>query len=268
MWDDDGKSVQNDESGGDPVARDKKPPKLITSSSGSRSGSKWVIQAVVALVIVALIAIIGYNIAAKKKDKDNQTAAIAAAAAGPSVYHNGYLRLGNPNAKVVVSITEDFQCPICSEFEKATNPTIVKLIGEGKVGFDYRPIALLDQKYQGMTTYSARSGAAAACVAESDIDKWMAFHSALFAQQPAEGSPGPTDDQLAATAKQVGITDPGVAQCITSEKYTQFVTGTTNTALKEIQGTPTIKVNGAQITDAVTGIVSPADLLAAINKAQ
>jgi protein-disulfide isomerase len=246
------------------VARDRKAPQLITGKGGR--GNAWIAQALVASALVALVAVIGFSIAHKqqqKRDRDAARAAVAAQAAHPAAYQDGFLRLGNPNAKVVVRITEDFQCPICGQFEAAAGPTVTKLISDDKAAVEYRPIALIDRNWNGQTTYSARSAAAAACVADTDLPKWQAFHAALFAAQPAEGSAGPSDDQLLQTAGHAGAAGPGLAQCVSSQKYLPFVNTTTDTALKQIKGTPTILVNGTQLTD-----FNPDSLLAAVAKAQ
>jgi protein-disulfide isomerase len=222
------------------------------------------IQVGVGLVIVGLIAAIGVSIGIKKHNQDKAAAAQAANAAGPAIYHDGYLHLGNPNAKVKLSITEDFACSACKAFEAGSGAYVGQLIAAGKVDAAYRPIALIDTNFQGVTDYSARSAGAAACVAEGDVSKWYAFHTLLFDNQPAEGAPGGLpDSQLAQYAKQAGVDSPGVAQCITSDKYKQYVENINNQALKEIRATPTIKINGVQYAWS-----DPAGFQAAITKAE
>jgi protein-disulfide isomerase len=244
------------------VVRDQGDPQLTNGKSGLRPGGIRAVQALVA-VVLALAAAAGVDIAMKKLLHHHQAATAAAAVAGPAAYHNGYLRLGNPNGKVVIQITEDFACPACGSFEAASGPTIAKLIGDGAVAVEYRPIALIDRNYSGQTTYSARSAGAAACVADADVTKWLAFHTALFHAQPSEGTAGPTDQQLAQSAQQAGVTAPSAAGCITSGQYLQFANATTDTALTQIQGTPTILVNGTQLSD-----FTPDGILAAVAKAQ
>jgi protein-disulfide isomerase len=189
----------------------------------------------------------------------------SADAAGPAVYRNGYLPLGNPNASVVVAVTEDFACPACKEFESLSGSTLAKIVGDGRVAVRYRPIALIDRNWAAVThtDYSARSANAAACVAQADPAKFLAFHNALFAAQPAEGTPGPSDAQLVNTAAQTGSTSPDTAVCILTERYKPYVEATTNTALNQIQGTPTVTVNGTPVDDPV-----PTNILAAIAKAE
>jgi protein-disulfide isomerase len=188
-----------------------------------------------------------------------------ASAAEPSAYHNGFLRLGNPNARVVVSITEDFACPACRAFETTSGPTLATLINDGKVAVEYRTIALIDRNWAAVThtDYSARSATAAACVGQADPAKFLAFHHALFAAQPPEGSAGPTNAALADTATATGSTAPDVSACILTQRYRPYVDSTTDVALGQILGTPTIRVNGAQVDDP-----TPANILAAIERAE
>lgn len=236
--------------------------KLTKNRSGR--GRTVAIQVGVGLVIVALIAAIGVSIAIKKHNQNVANQKQAAAAAGPAIYQDGYLHLGNPNAKVKLSITEDFGCTACRAFEAGSGAYLGQLIAAGKVDAAYRPIALIDTNFQGATDYSARAAGAAACVAEGDVSKWYAFHTLLFDNQPEEGTPGGLSDaQLAQYAAQAGVTSPDVASCITSEKYKQFAEKTNTEALKEITATPTIKLNGAPY-----GWKDPADFQAAITKAE
>lgn len=145
---------------------------------------------------------------------------------------------GSTDPKVVLSLYEDFQCPHCRDFEAAMGPTITKLIDGGLVAVDYRMVAILDQISDG---YSSRAAAAAYCVADESNEAFVRFHAGLYAQQPAEGAPGPDNAALIETARQAGASG-GVADCINSGKYTKMVQGLA--AESEINSTPTVKING------------------------
>ena len=104
---------------------------------------------------------------------------------------------------VKIDVYEDFMCPVCAEFERTTGPVINQLVGAGKVTVVYHPIAILDR--HSSTQYSTRSAAVAAAAA--DGHKFLEFHNALFARQPAENTPGLSDDQLLTIGRSVGLTD-------------------------------------------------------------
>ena len=53
----------------------------------------------------------------------------------------------------------------------------------------------------------------------------------------------------------VGLTDNTFTQCVTSQKYANWVAHNTDTAAgKNIQGTPTVLVNGKQIQNTVNAL--------------
>lgn len=174
--------------------------------------------------------------------------------------------------KAVLSIYEDFQCPHCREFEKNFGPTISKLVDSGAVAVDYFMVALpgLDKSNRG---YSTRAANAAYCVGDENPDDpkkepFTRFHSALFAQQPEEGSgSGPDNAALIETARQAGVTG-GVADCVNRGKYDDMVGGLVKTS--NITATPTIRLNGQDISPAkpeeliskVVAIVGPLPALA------
>ena len=71
----------------------------------------------------------------------------------------------------------------------------------------------------------------------------MDYFNLLFENQPAENSPGLSDDELAAIAEQAGA--GSAAECIADGTYKRFVTSQTND--HEIQGAPTVEIDGERI---------------------
>ncbi len=167
--------------------------------------------------------------------------------------------------KAVLSIYEDFQCPHCKEFEETFGPTISKLVKSGAIAVDYNMVSILD-KFSG--GYSSRAANAAYCVADESTDDtkrdaFLRFHSALFSQQPEEGSgKGPDNAALIETARQAGVTG-GVAECVNRGKYVDMSKGLG--AASNITSTPTLRLNGQDISPAnpdeltakVVGVVGP-----------
>lgn len=155
---------------------------------------------------------------------------------------------GSSDPKAVVSMYEDFLCPVCADFEQTFGPTISKLIDSGAIAADYNMVAILDRPTN--QSYSSRAGAAAYCVADEDTtpDKqaFRRFHAALYAQQPSEtGTTFPTDAQLIETARQSGVIGK-VPECVTSGKYLDTVKGLA--AASNVNATPTIRINGEDYT--------------------
>lgn len=184
----------------------------------------------------------------------------AAPTAVPSAFTaDGALTFGNPDAPVTVSVTEDFQCPACRQFETTTGPVLTELTNNGQINVENHPIAFLDRVSS--TKYSTRAANAAACVAQIDQDRWPAWKTAMFDNQPEEGGSGLTDDQIIALATDVGITSPDLQSCITEQRYVEWVAAATD--MNTIPGAPYVTVNGAPVTD-----ISPDGLRAAITAAQ
>jgi protein-disulfide isomerase len=108
----------------------------------------------------------------------------------------------------------------------------------------YHPIAILDR--YSTTEYSTRSAAASAAAAEGG--KFLAFHDALYAQQPPEGGPGLDDAKLIEIGRSVGLTDPAFADAVTKGTYRGWATTVTDTAsARGVTGTPTVLVGGKKL---------------------
>ena len=205
-------------------------------------GSRTLIQLGVAAVLIALIAVIGFSIASKNSD-DTATGATPSA-----VTADGAIRIGDPDADVVVPVVEDFQCPACKQFEALSGDTLSELTADNTIAVDYTPISILDRASS--TNYSTRAANAGICVAEADMAAWPSWHEAMFAQQPAEGGAGLSDDELIAIAETAGVDSSELASCITDGSYNDFVATTTQTVLESgVTGTPTVSVNGTVVAN-------------------
>jgi protein-disulfide isomerase len=147
---------------------------------------------------------------------------------------------GKP-VKVVLYI--DFICPVCKNFEATYNETLTKLRDEGKITVEYRALGFLDSR--STTNYSSRAANAAACVVNESPEKYAAFVDTLFANQPAEGGAGLSDDELKKLATDVGAKDIG--SCVENKTYRPWVKYTTQEAAAiGVTGTPTVLVDGKQ----------------------
>jgi len=163
---------------------------------------------------------------------------------------------GTDEPKAVLSIYEDFQCPHCRDFEKTFGAALNKIVASGAAAIDYNLVSILNATNKG---YSMRAANAAYCVGDENKDAFVRFHSALFANQPAEGSgTGPDNASLIETARQAGASG-GVPECINSGKYDSMVKGLA--AASKITATPTIRLNGTDISPA-----NPDELVAKVSQ--
>lgn len=170
-----------------------------------------------------------------------------AATASSGAQDNGIITVGSATAPVRVEVYQDFMCPYCGRFERANGDDVAHLVADGTVRLELHPLSFLDPSSQG-SQYSTRSANAFVTAAKADPQHILAFNSALYANQPAEGTPGLTDQQLAQLAVGAGI-DPAVAGSFTAMTYRGWVQdGTTKAFADGINATPTIRINGTTWT--------------------
>ncbi len=168
---------------------------------------------------------------------------------------------------VVVSVYFDYLCPFCANFETANAPTLDKMASAGEITVEYHPVSILDRLSSG-TEYSTRSAQAVAYVADADPEHFLAFHEALFANQPAENTAGPTDEEIVALAVGAGVPQE-IADEIAADggKFTTWVAAATAQGqLDGVSGTPTVKING-KATDKNVDLYTAGPLEAAIRAA-
>ena len=163
------------------------------------------------------------------------------------------LGVGDSSAPVKVVIYEDFQCPVCGAFEHASASQVAQGIDDGKVRVEYRIVAFLDQASQ--NEYSSRAANAAASVLDvAGPDAFKKFHDTLYANQPAENTAGPDNDQLIEWAVQAGADRGQVTDAINSGEFDQWVVDATDQMSKDgVTGTPTIEIDGEKL-DPQTGL--------------
>jgi len=151
-----------------------------------------------------------------------------------------------------VDVYADFQCPICGQFEKAFGPTLTTMAKAGEVNYVVHMMSFLDTNLGNDS--SARATNAAACAA--DAGKFGEYHSAVFAAQPAKEGDGYTNAQLTEFATTAGITGPALTtwqKCTTDGQHTQYVADVATTSGKAgVTGTPTVKLDGKDITKTLT----------------
>jgi protein-disulfide isomerase len=211
-----------------------------------------VVAAVV--VVIALVAVIVVQ---------TQRTATSADAAAPANADGTVISVGSTDAPVTVDLYEDFQCPNCKTFEDESGNTLAQLVADGTVQARYHGMAFLDTSAN--DDYSTRAlNAAAVVVATAGPDAFQTFHDLLFANQPAEGGSGLTDDQLVAYANRAGASGGSVEQDIRDLRYGDWVATATDQASKDgVTGTPTVFVDGTKLAD-----LSPDGLTAGVAAAQ
>jgi protein-disulfide isomerase len=206
-----------------------------------RKRTMWISLGAVGLLVIA--GLIGWSMYAANKTTDFTRPANTNAASTGVVTGSG---------PVTVDEYIDFLCPHCKAFHDQSGPTIAKLADAKKITLVTHPVAYLDAA--STNQYSTRSSAASGCAA--DGGKFTQYADVLFANQPAEGTAGPSDDQLIAFGSQVGLGEP-FATCVKDKRYVNWAKHVSTEAGKAgVTGTPTVMVNGKPVQPDAAAIVA------------
>ncbi|WP_067462745.1 DsbA family protein [Actinomadura macra] len=210
----------------------------------ARQKQRRLLAIVVGSVVAVAVIVVAVVIVMDQRGKNSRAEVHQGAVAPLSRDADGSIVMAKPGVtKPVLEIFEDFQCPICKQFEESSGKTVLQLAAEGKVKVVYRPFHLFGQQKDPVKINSLRSAEAALCV---PADKWISYHDALFKFQPAEGSKGFSPDDLVKWGKDVGVTDPNFEKCVRDEQKKPQVDAMTKYALetRKVEGTPTVFLDG------------------------
>lgn len=214
-------------------------------------GQQRYIAATVAAVVV-LVSIIGVSVQSNRaKVQGTLEAANASVTSGVTI--------GKASAPVTVDLFEDFQCPVCQQLETSAGTTLASMVSAGKIKINYHMMAFLDQSSSG-NRYSSRAANAALCASDASVDDFAAYHKVLYGKnqsgqsvQPAEGGNGRTNAELISYfAQAVPKASPdqksAFASCVQTEQHSALVQAVTdNSSKRNVNATPTVKVNGKDV---------------------
>jgi protein-disulfide isomerase len=172
--------------------------------------------------------------------------------AGATSAGDGILLGGGP---VVVDAYIDFLCPFCRRFEARAGGVLERLLAEGLISLVYHPLGFLDRL--STTRYSTRAASASGCA--SDEGRFAEYKDALFANQPPEGGPGLSDEELVLLGHVAGIDSPAFERCVTAHAYAPWAAYVTERAVElGVEGTPTVLVAGSVVPAEPDAIASAA----------
>ena len=210
---------------------------------------------VIAVVVgVASIMVIP-NVISQKSDVNAAIPSSVSKADGYGVTFNGDLQ-GVPT----IDIWEDFQCPVCGQFEGVNGEYLASVIAEKKAKVVYHPLSFIG-------TESKIAANAAACAA--DEDKFVAFHNGLYAQQASAENTGKWNtDFMIAFGATLGLTSEKFQSCVKNQDYAGWVENVAKDgAAKNVNSTPTVFVNGKEL-DRNTQYFNPVEFKKAIEGAK
>jgi protein-disulfide isomerase len=217
--------------------------KAQLEAAARRARRRRVAQVLGGLVILGLVAAIVVVAVKAAGGSDDPAGPTGEVVVPQNLSDSGAVPVGDAGAPVTVEIYYDYMCPACGAFEAANGGELDRLMEEGVARLDLHPISFLDETSEG-TRYSTRSANAFATVVDGAPDLAWDFHQALYADQPAEGTEGLSDDEIADIATAAGVPED-VVDRFTDDTFEPWVADVTEAAFDAgVTATPTIKIDG------------------------
>jgi protein-disulfide isomerase len=225
----------------------------------------------IVVIVLALIAVGGYAIKTTSDKTATEKGVVTPKGATEDFGINFTAEDAGGNAgtdPVKVVIYEDFQCPVCKAFEQANGAFLDDAVKKGDITIEYRLLTFLDRASP--NKYSSRAGSAALCAFDSGGgEDYKKVASMLWANQPAENTAGPEDPALVDQLKQAGVSGEAVESCVMQNRFVKWLEEATEASRDaKVNGTPTVRINGKNVTGANEGVPQIPDLQKAIADAQ
>ena len=211
------------------------------------------------LVIAVVVGVLAVMVLPKVlSQKSDVNAAIPASVSKSDSY--GVAFNADIKGLPAVEIWEDFQCPVCGQFEAVNGDYIASLIVDKKAKVTYHPLSFIG-------TESVVAANAAACAA--DEGKYVQFHNSLYKQQAASENSGKwSTDFMLTFGATLGLQSEKFQACVKNGEYNGWVQNVAQAgASRNINSTPTVFVNGKEI-DRNTQYFNPVEFKKAIEGAK
>src|SRR5699024_8139797 len=152
----------------------------------------------------------------------------------------------------VVQIHLDFMCPHCGTFEEINAADISTMVENEEATVQVVPRRFMDSS-SSSGDFSSRAANALTAVYADDPANTLAFQELVFANQPAQGSAGPSDDELWAFAEEVGASGQ-VRTDIEDRTYQPWVRQVSDPYGEENGGgTPYVEIDGEEVSSDIWG---------------
>ncbi len=193
-----------------------------------------------ALTVLTLVGLLGWHLMQEPPPPSLATPA--------SVTDDGGAQSGLAVAgegPTTVEVYLDFLSRDSRTVDAATRPMLDRLVAQNRIRLVWHPLGSLDERTSPVG-YSTRAANAVACAA--DAGKLRPFADTLFANQPAAGSAGLSDDQLMELAGPAGLNTPSFAACLRDQRYRDWVgVVDASAAGRGVSAAPAIYVNGTPV---------------------
>ena len=219
---------------------------MAKQSGGDNITRNIVIGMVIFVVAVGVI----FSVMGNRSTGGGATPSSVSKADGYGITFNADLK-----GKPTLDLWEDFQCPVCKQFESTNGAYVANLINQKKAKVVFHMLSFIGPE----SVLAANAGACAA-----DEKKFLPFHAFLYATQGSENTGVWSNAALISAGAAIGITDSKFSDCVNNGTYSKWVTNIANDgANKKINATPTVFVNGKEI-DRKTQYFNPTAFAAAV----
>jgi len=199
-----------------------------------------IILAVVVIGVVVVVVLAGIGYQSWKAGRMPHAPAAQPTFAAATITDGKPVVLGKDDAKVTLTLFEDFRCPHCADFNDTLGPTISRLQRDGTIKVELYPMSFVDVKHG-----SVSSANAFACAAEAG--RGQQFYAGLFDNYGLQWN----DKQLLALGRLVGLNDTDFVSCVRQSKHRAWVASINQAATQQkVDETPTVKVDGVVKPDA------------------
>ncbi len=155
--------------------------------------------------------------------------------------------VGNPAAKIEITVYEDFQCPACKEYTTSIEPQLLQssYITDGQVYYEFKQFPFLDS--QSVSKESHQAANASMCALAQG--KFWDYHDILFANQTGENVGAYTDKRLVAFAESLGLDMTAFNKCFKADQYSAEIEQDYQEGVSlGVNSSPTVLLNGKEIT--------------------
>lgn len=199
-----------------------------------------------ACAIMIAIVLIAISQRGNSPDESAGLPAIVAARSIDRSIASDRRRLGDPNAPVFLVEWADYQCPFCRDFSELIMPRLIEeYIAPGKVLFEYRDLAFLDDSTE--SDESNRAAEAAACAA--DTGNYWIMHDTIYVNQFGENKGAFSSSRLTEMARTAGLDVDQFSACMEAGTHADEIEAMRKEAQQAgINSTPSLFINGQRIT--------------------
>lgn len=221
----------------------KKQRKLQKEKERKKKKQTWVIMSttLAVLIVVALILAIVFN---NKKVVPSEQG--ASTSQSQIIQYNNEPSMGNDRAPIKIAEFGDYKCMYCRQFEFAIFPQLKKdYIDTGKVQFYFMNFPIIAQD-------SVLAAYASETIYEEHPKDFWKFHQLLYQNQGDETKPWVTEDVLVKYAKEAvpNLDEKPFRWSLSQETYKDQVNRDKEMGERaNVQGTPTLFINGEQVSN-------------------